>query len=132
MTTSVASPRAWNHRRKAKADRLAAVSAYRQGKVLDRQRLRETFEALLRPGDRVALEGDNQKQADFLSRTLAECDPQRVHGLHMLIGSVSRPEHLDLFEHLDFRSFRGLGERSCWSAVTAVVYVSGEVVGVSA
>ena len=33
---------------------------------------------------------------------------------------------------LDFRSFRGLGERSCWSAVTAVVYVSGEVVGVSA
>ena len=99
MTTSVASPRAWNHRRKAKADRLAAVSAYRQGKVLDRQRLRETFEALLRPGDRVALEGDNQKQADFLSRTLAECDPQRVHGLHMLIGSVSRPEHLDLFEH---------------------------------
>jgi malonate decarboxylase epsilon subunit len=29
---------------------------------------------LLRPGDRVALEGDNPKQADFLSRTLAECD----------------------------------------------------------
>ena len=47
----------------------------------------------------VAPEGDNQKQADFLSRTLAECDPQRVHGLHMLIGSVSRSEHLDLFEH---------------------------------
>jgi hypothetical protein len=35
-------------------------------------------------------------------------------------------------DSLDFRSFRGLGERSCWSAVTAVVYVSGEVVGVSA
>ena len=69
------------------------------GQGTRRQRLRETFEALLRPGDRVALEGDNQKQADFLSRTLAECDPQRVHGLHMLIGSVSRPEHLDLFEH---------------------------------
>ena len=47
----------------------------------------------------MALEGDNQKQADFLSRTLADCDPQRVHGLHMLIGSVSRPEHLDLFEN---------------------------------
>ena len=95
MTHSVA----WNHRRKAKADRLAAGSGYRRGKVVDGTRLRETFEALLRPGDRVALEGDNQKQADFLSRTLAECDPQRVHGLHMLIGSVSRPEHLDLFEH---------------------------------
>jgi malonate decarboxylase alpha subunit len=124
MTTSVASPRAWNYRRKAKADRLAAVSAYRQGKVLDRQRLRETFEALLRPGDRVALEGDNQKQADFLSRTLAECDPQRVHGLHMLIGSVSRPEHLDLFEHgiaekldLAYRARRACASRSWWKTV---------------
>lgn len=99
MTVTVL-PRSWewNRRRKVKADRLNAVSAYRQGKVVDGQRLRETFEALLRPGDRVALEGDNQKQADFLSRTLAACDPQRVHGLHMLIGSVSRPEHLDVFE----------------------------------
>ena len=99
MTTSVARPRAWNHRRKAKADRLAATAAYRNGKVIDGTQLRETFEELLRPGDRVALEGDNQKQADFLSRTLAQCDPQRVHGLHMLIGSLSRPEHLDLFEN---------------------------------
>ncbi|MFF5225162.1 malonate decarboxylase subunit alpha [Dactylosporangium sp. NPDC000521] len=46
------------------------------------------------PGDTVALEGDNQKQADFLSRILAGGDP----GRHMLIGSVSRAEHLDLFE----------------------------------
>jgi malonate decarboxylase alpha subunit len=98
MTTKVAPPRVWDHRRKAKADRLSAVSAYRQGKVLDGTRLQDAFEAVLRPGDRVALEGDNQKQADFLSRTLAQCDPKQVHGLHMLIGSVSRPEHLDLFE----------------------------------
>ena len=52
----------------------------------------------MRPGDRVALEGDNQKQADFLSRTLADCDPKRLNDLHMLISSVSRPEHLDLFD----------------------------------
>jgi len=32
-----------------------------------------------------------------LSQTLAARDPQRLHGLHTLIGSVSRPEHLDLF-----------------------------------
>jgi malonate decarboxylase alpha subunit len=88
----------WNKRRKAKADRLGATSGFRRQKVVDSKRLREAFEVLLRPGDRVALEGDNQKQADFLSRTLAECDPQRIHGLHMLIGSVSRTEHLDLFE----------------------------------
>ena len=34
-------------------------------------------------------------------------------------------------EDLDFRSFAAFGDRSCWSAVTAVVYVSGGVVGVS-
>ena len=99
VTPALAGSRTWDRRRKAKADRVAAVSAFCEGKVVDGRRLRDVFEALLRPGDRVALEGDNQKQADFLSRTLAQCDPQRVHGLHMLIGSVSRPEHLDLFEN---------------------------------
>jgi malonate decarboxylase alpha subunit len=99
VTPVLAGSRTWDRRRKAKADRVAAVSAFCEGKVVDGRRLRDVFDALLRPGDRVALEGDNQKQADFLSRTLAQCDPQRVHGLHMLIGSVSRPEHLDLFEN---------------------------------
>ncbi|WP_425394847.1 malonate decarboxylase subunit alpha [Chondromyces crocatus] len=56
------------------------------------------LEALLEPGDRVALEGNNQKQADFLSRALARVDPARVHALHLLISSISRPEHLTLFE----------------------------------
>src|SRR5258708_33366909 len=46
----------------------------------------------------VALEGDNQKQADFLSRTLAQLNPQKVHDLHLGISSISRPEHCDLFE----------------------------------
>jgi malonate decarboxylase alpha subunit len=54
--------------------------------------------AVLKPGDRVALEGDNQKQADFLSRALAALDPAQVHDLHLLISSISRPEHLTLFE----------------------------------
>lgn len=58
----------------------------------------DALEALIAPGDLVALEGDNQKQADFLSRSLARVDPQKVHGLHMLISSISRPEQLDLFE----------------------------------
>jgi malonate decarboxylase alpha subunit len=40
----------------------------------------------------VAIEGDNQKQADYLSRTLADCDPERINKLHMLISSVSRSE----------------------------------------
>jgi hypothetical protein len=35
------------------------------------------LENLLAPGDRVVLEGNNQKQADFLSRMLAEVNPQK-------------------------------------------------------
>ncbi|MBZ3900366.1 malonate decarboxylase subunit alpha [Streptomyces griseiscabiei] len=98
MSAREAVPALWDRRRRAKAERLDALAPYREGKILDPGRLRQALENLLRPGDRVALEGDNQKQADFLSRTLAACDPQRVHDLHMLISSVSRPEHLDLFE----------------------------------
>ena len=45
------------------------------------------------------MEGNNQKQADFLSRALAKVDPNVVNKLHMIIPSVSRAEHLDLFEH---------------------------------
>ena len=56
------------------------------------------LQGLLRSGDRVALEGNNQKQADFLSRSLVQIDPVQVHDIHLLISTISRPEHLTLFE----------------------------------
>ena len=88
----------WDTRRRAKAQRLSDAADYVDGKVVDPARLSDLLQTVIHPGDRVALEGDNQKQADFLSRTLAASDPSRLHDLHMLISSVSRPEHLDLFE----------------------------------
>ena len=98
-------------RREAKAHRLAAVAAYARGKFLDPAAVVGALESLIQPGDRIALEGNNQKQADFLSRSLAKVDPRKVHDIHLLISSISRPEHLDLFElgiarKLDF-SFAG-------------------------
>jgi malonate decarboxylase alpha subunit len=59
----------------------------------------------------VCLEGDNQKQADFLARCLAQVDVRRVHDLHLVQSVLALPEHLDLFERgiarrLDF-SFSG-------------------------
>ena len=67
--------------------------------------------AVLQPGDRVCLEGNNQKQADFLGKALTRVDTARVHDLHMLLSVLSLPEHLDVFEKgiaskLDF-SFSG-------------------------
>ena len=68
------------------------------GLVLETGATVEALQALIEPGDNVALEGNNQKQADFLSRALVQADPAKLHDLHLLIGSVSRPEHLTLFE----------------------------------
>jgi malonate decarboxylase alpha subunit len=88
----------WSHRRAKKVARLARIAPRMKGIVLETGAMVEALQALLEPGDAVALEGDNQKQADFLSRSLVEVDPAKLHDLHLLISSVSRPEHLTLFE----------------------------------
>jgi malonate decarboxylase alpha subunit len=59
--------------------RAAALTAAR-GKVCPADRATQLLEAIIEPGDRVALEGDNQKQADFLASALAKVDPARAHG----------------------------------------------------
>lgn len=111
MTTTISPPPQWSRRRSEKQRRLAQVRQLADGVVLPTDRIVAALEALLAPGDRVVLEGNNQKQADFLSRALAKVDPGRLHDLHMIMPSVSRSEHLDLFERgiarkLDF-SFAG-------------------------
>src|SRR5215467_4403661 len=105
------SRRHWDSRREDKRRRLEQIASYADGKLIRRDSIVALLESLLRPGDRVVLEGDNQKQADFLSRSLVQVDPARVHDLHLLVPSISRPEHLTLFERgiarrLDF-SFSG-------------------------
>lgn len=68
------------------------------GVLLQQDKLVPALEALIAPADRVVVEGDNQKQADFLSRSLVQVDPRRLHDLHLIVPSISRPEHLTLFE----------------------------------
>ena len=53
--------------------------------------------AVLRPGDRVVIEGNNQKQARFLARALTQLDPRKIHDLHMLQSSVVLDEHVEVF-----------------------------------
>jgi malonate decarboxylase alpha subunit len=81
------------------------------GKIVSAESIAELLHQVLQPGDRVCLEGNNQKQADFLGNALANLNPDRVHHLHMLQSVLSVPEHLDIFEkgiasRLDF-SFSG-------------------------
>ncbi|RZT36795.1 malonate decarboxylase subunit alpha [Cupriavidus agavae] len=90
--------RQWDTRRAEKRRRQALGEKIATGKVVPTDDIVAFLETIVAPGDRVVLEGNNQKQADFLSRALAEADPARLHDLHMIIPSVSRVEHLDLFE----------------------------------
>ncbi|APV35279.1 malonate decarboxylase subunit alpha [Acinetobacter soli] len=103
--------RLWTKRRHSKQLKLEMAQQYTDGVVIPTQDIIKVLETLITPGDRVVLEGNNQKQADFLSRSLAQTSPQVLHDLHMIMPSVGRPEHLDLFEKgiarkLDF-SFAG-------------------------
>ncbi|MFS2014127.1 malonate decarboxylase subunit alpha [Azospirillum sp. CT11-132] len=103
--------RDWNLQGRNRDERLARAAGLTEGKRVATADARALLEAVLEPGDRVCLEGNNQKQADFLARTLASVDPARVNGLHMVQSVLALPEHLDVFERgiaakLDF-SFSG-------------------------
>jgi len=81
------------------------------GPLVPHAEVSRLLHTVLEPGDRVCLEGNNQKQADFLAECLAQLDPAQVHGLHMVQSVLSLPSHLDVFERgiaqrLDF-SFSG-------------------------
>src|SRR6266403_1499700 len=69
-----------------RASRLARAATLGggSGKVCPADRATQLLEAIIEPGDRVTIEGDNQKQADFLASALAKVDPARVHDLHMM------------------------------------------------
>ena len=90
--------RQWNTRKALREERIAAGSGFATGKLVDPEALVDFLEAVLRPGDRVCLEGDNQKQADVLAKGLAAMDPARIHDLHMVQSGVVLPEHLDVFD----------------------------------
>ena len=115
MNAPAVPPRVWNKRAQARERRLARVAArlagQLRGKIVPSDAVVALLEEAIEPGDRVCLEGNNQKQADFLARALTEVDVTRVNDLHMIQSVLALPEHLDLFERgiasrLDF-SFSG-------------------------
>jgi malonate decarboxylase alpha subunit len=89
---------AWNTRRRRKEERLARISGLVRDRRFEARDAVTVLQELIEPGDRLCLEGNNQKQADFLSRALASVNPARVHDLHLLISVIGRPEHIALFE----------------------------------
>ena len=92
----------WDHdrqRRNRKLERAAsAMGGTLRDKVVSSEMAVQLLESVIEPGDRVCLEGNNQKQADFLAQELTRVDPAKVNKLHMLQSVLALPEHLDLYE----------------------------------
>lgn len=111
------STRDWNTRGADTAARLAEAAPYiKEGKIVEAENTVHLLEAVLRPGDKVNIEGDNQKQADFLAEELCKVDPAKVHDLHMVQSTLSIPAHLDVFDKgiarkLDFAYAGSQGKR---------------------
>src|SRR6218665_833601 len=99
-------PQRWNQLAEDRAERLARAAHLACGKQVAAGQLVALLEALLRPGDRVCIEGNNQKHTDFLSpgpplsrgAGLARVDPARVHGLHIVQSNIALASHLDIFD----------------------------------
>ncbi|MGX9189150.1 malonate decarboxylase subunit alpha [Stenotrophomonas sp. Ker107b] len=103
--------RDWNTLADRRQARLQRATDAGLGRLVPHAGITQLLHTVLEPGDRVCLEGNNQKQADFLAECLAQLDPAQVHGLHMVQSVLSLPSHLDVFERgiaqrLDF-SFSG-------------------------
>jgi len=91
--------RKWDTRKTDYLERMSGAEPYvNNGKVVAAEDTINVLEAVIRPFDRVNIEGNNQKQADFLAEALIKCDTGRVHDLHMVQSAVPLPVHLDMFE----------------------------------
>lgn len=90
----------WNKTQRDTQERMSHASQYfKPGtKVFEAKDAVAILEAVIRSGDRVNIEGNNQKQADFLSDCLCKLDPARVNKLHMVQSSVPLASHLQAFE----------------------------------
>ena len=116
-----------------RASRLARAAMVRGlgGKICPAESATSLLEAVIEPSDRVAVEGDNQKQADFLASALAMANPARVHDLHMVQSVLALPEHLAVFERgianrLDF-AYAGPQSRKLAELVAAKTLKIGAI-----
>ncbi len=87
----------WDRGQRDRDERLAAGGAFAQGKMVKPSDVTALLQAVIRPGDRVCVEGDNQKQADALAAALARVDPRVIHDLHIVQSGLVLAAHLDLF-----------------------------------
>ncbi|MBI5250576.1 MAG: malonate decarboxylase subunit alpha, partial [Desulfomonile tiedjei] len=90
----------WESRRREYETRMAGAKLLTEGgnsKIVDQSRAVALLETIIHPGDRVALEGNNQKQAQFLADCLCKVDTSKVNGLHIVQSVIALPSHCEIF-----------------------------------
>jgi malonate decarboxylase alpha subunit len=101
----------WDNQIRSYRARLHRGTVFAHGREVAAADIVRLLEAVIEPGDRVCIEGNNQKQADFLAKSLMRTDPARVRDLHLVQSVLALPEHVDIIERgqvsrIDF-SFAG-------------------------
>lgn len=109
----------------------AAREVAGEGKFVPAKSTVKLLEAVLRPGDKVNLEGNNQKQADFLAEQLCKVDPAKVYDLHMVQSAIALDSHMKLFDKgiakkIDF-SYSGAKAGALATAVREKKVVLGDI-----
>jgi malonate decarboxylase alpha subunit len=88
----------WNTQRESRQERISCAASITNGKIVKTEHAVQLLESVIRPHDKVVLEGCNQKQAAFLAEALTKVSPDKIHDLNMIIPSISRDDHLKLFD----------------------------------
>lgn len=89
----------WDTRKVEYDERMShALPFRRKGKEVAAADTVKLLEAIIHAGDKVNLEGNNQKQADFLAKCLSEVDKSKIHDLHMVQSAAPLPIFIELFE----------------------------------
>lgn len=89
----------WNTLKRDRIERInSAIPLVKMGKIVDAENTVALLETVIKPYDRVNIEGDNQKQADFLSECLCKVDPSKINNLHIIQSAIALDSHLDVFE----------------------------------
>lgn len=88
----------WDTLARNTAARLKRGASHANGKVVAAENIAALLHAVIESGDRVCVEGNNQKHADFLASALSKMDANLVHDLHIIQSNLALASHLDVFE----------------------------------
>ncbi len=88
----------WDTLARNTAARLKRGASHANGKVVATENIAALLHAVIESGDRVCVEGNNQKHADFLASALSKMDANLVHDLHIIQSNLALAAHLDVFE----------------------------------